>query len=69
LIDKADNVYLLAGAVEPGKPLIVTMTDVSMPLNNNGDEVLLIDADRVGRNHVSYVESQVRPGITLRFAK
>jgi micrococcal nuclease len=69
LIDKAGNVYWLEGTVEPGKPLIVTMTDATMPLNNNGDDVVLIDADGVGRSKVSYKENQVRSGVTLRFGK
>jgi hypothetical protein len=69
LLDKAGNLYSLAGTVEPGKPLIVTMRQATMPLNNNGDEVLLTDADNVGRSRVGYAESQVRSGVTLRFAK
>ena len=69
LIDKAGNVYLLEGKVVPRTTLIVTMRESTMPLNNNGDEVLLIDADRVGRSRVSYAESQVRSGVTLRFAE
>ncbi|MEO2014839.1 MAG: thermonuclease family protein [Fuerstiella sp.] len=69
LIDKAGNVYLLAGTVESGKPLTVTMTDATMPLNNNGDDVVLIDADGVGRSKVSYKASQVKSGVTLRFGR
>ena len=69
LIDKAGNVFLLEGKVGSRKSLIVTMTESTMPLNNNGDEVLLIDDDRVGRSRVSYAESLVRSGVTLRFAK
>ena len=66
LVDKAGNEFPLVGTLDPGKPLIVTMTESTMPLNNNGDEVLLIDAEGVGRSRVSYVESQVRSGVTLR---
>ena len=66
LIDKAGNVFPLAGKLDSKKPLIVTMTESTMPLNNNGDEVVLIDAEGVGRSRVSYVESQVRSGVTLR---
>ena len=69
LIDKAGNVFLLAGTVEPGKHLIVTMTDATMPLNNNGDDVVLVDPDGVGRSKVSYEADQVRPGVTLRFGR
>jgi hypothetical protein len=69
LIDRAGNQFPLAGKVDPGKSLVVTMTEATMPLNNNGDEVLLIDADGIGRSRVTYSESQVRAGVTLRFAK
>ena len=69
LIDKAGNVFLLEGKIDPRKSLIVTMTESTMPLNNNGDVVLLTDADSVGRSRVSYTENQVRAGVTLRFAK
>jgi hypothetical protein len=69
LIDKAGNVFPLDGKVGSGKSLIVTMTESTMPLNNNGDEVLLIGADGVGRSRVTYSESQVRMGVTLRFAR
>jgi len=69
LIDRAGNVFLLTGKVEPRTSLIVTMRESSMPLNNNGDVVVLVDADGVGRSRVSYAERQVRVGVTLRFAK
>jgi endonuclease YncB( thermonuclease family) len=69
LIDKAGNVYSLTGSVEPRMPLVVTMTKSTMPLNNNGDEVLLIDHDDVVRSRVTYTGEQVRAGVTLRFAK
>jgi len=68
LIDKAGNVFLLEGKVDPRTSSVVTMTEATMPLNNNGDEVLLIDTGNVGRSRVSYTENQVRSGVTLRFA-
>jgi hypothetical protein len=69
LIDKAGNVFLLEGKVDARMSLIVTMIEATMPLNNNGDEVVLTDADGVGRSRVSYAEGQVRSGVTLRFAR
>jgi endonuclease YncB( thermonuclease family) len=69
LIDRAGNVFPLDGKIDPRESLIVTMTESTMPLNNNGDEVLLIGADGVGRSRVTYSERQVRSGVTLRFAK
>jgi endonuclease YncB( thermonuclease family) len=69
LIDKAGNVFLLENSVQPGKTLVVTMTEATMPLNNNGDTVILIDADGVGRSRISYLEAQVKAGVVLRFGR
>ncbi len=66
LIDKAGNVFLLSGRIEPQKTLIVTMTEATMPLNNNGDTVILVDSEGVGRSRVSYSESQVRSGNVIQ---
>jgi hypothetical protein len=43
LRDRANNVFALSGTVPPKDKLIVTMTEPTMPLNNDGDEVQLID--------------------------
>ena len=67
LIDKAGNVFLLSGSVEPKKSLVLTMTETTMPLNNNGDTVVMIDMEGVGRSRVSYSASQVRSGHVIRF--
>ena len=69
LIDKAGNVYLLSGRVEAGKSLVVTMTEATMPLNNNGDTVALIGPDGVGRSRVSYLGSQARSGAVIRIGQ
>ena len=69
LIDKAGNMFLLENSIQPGKSLVVTMTETTMPLNNNGDIVILIDADGVGRNRVSYSGSQVKAGVVLEFSR
>jgi endonuclease YncB( thermonuclease family) len=69
LIDKAGNVYLLSGSVQPGKSLVVTMTEATMPLNNNGDTVVLIDSKGVGRSRVSYSGSQARSGAVVRIGQ
>ncbi len=65
LIDKAGNVYLLSGSVQPGKTMVVTMTEATMPLNNDGDTVALIEPDGVGRSRVSYSASQVKAGVEI----
>ncbi len=65
LIDKAGNVFLLLGRVEAGKALDVTMHEATMPLNNDGDTVVLIDPTGVGRSRVSYAASEVRSGVVI----
>ena len=65
LVDRANNEFALAGKVAAKKSLVVTMTESTMPLNNNGDEVLLLDAKKVVRSQVWYTADQVRSGVTL----
>ena len=65
LIDKAGNVFLLLGGVKAGKALDMTMNEATMPLNNNGDTVVLIDPTGVGRSRVSYTASEVRSGVVI----
>ncbi|MAV34903.1 MAG: hypothetical protein CMJ59_05545 [Planctomycetaceae bacterium] len=67
LVDKAGNVFRLSGRVETGSDLVVTMTEPTMPLNNKGDSVLLVDPAGVGRSRASYLKSQVQPGVALTF--
>ncbi len=50
------------------KALVVTMTEATMPLNNDGDNVVLIDADGVGRSRVNYLGSQVKAGVVVEFS-
>ena len=45
LRDRAGNVFALSGTVPARGKLTVTMTEPTMPLNNDGDEVVLIDAE------------------------
>jgi endonuclease YncB( thermonuclease family) len=65
LVDRAGNEFALAGTVAAKKSLVLTMTESTMPLNNNGDEILLIDAQKVVRSQVWYTKDQVRSGVTL----
>ena len=69
LMDKAGNVFVLSGTAKPGAPLVITMTEAMVPLNNDGDEILLLDAAGVGRSQVSYAGSQAKSGIVVRFDK
>lgn len=67
LIDKAGNVFLLTSTVKAGKVTVITMTEPTMPLNNDGDTIVLIDGDGVGRSMVNYSESDVGVGLILSF--
>jgi len=68
LKDRAGNVYALFGIAPAKERLAVKMTAPTMPLNNNGDEVLLIDGGGVVRSQVTYGEDDVGSGKWLQFA-
>ena len=69
LVDKAGNVFVLSGAIKPVEELIVIMTEPTMPLNNDGDEIMLMDENGVGRSVVRYSKSQVRSGSVIEFSR
>ena len=56
------------GIVPPKGKLTVTMTEPTMPLNNDGDEVLLMDGGGVVRSRVAYAGEQARAGAWVEFA-
>lgn len=58
LQDRAGNVFHLVGEVPANGRLTIIMTDPSMPLNNDGDSVWLIDSTGVVRSQVAYTGSQ-----------
>ena len=45
--------------------MVVTMTEATVPLNNDGDMVVQIDSEGVGRSRVSYTVSEVRVGVVV----
>ncbi len=67
LVDAGDNEFRLAGSIGPRTSLRITMTKTTMPLNNNGDEVQLIDAGGTVRSRVRYSEEQAGTGVTIEF--
>ena len=67
LQDRAGNEFRLVGKVPGWGRLTVKMTEPSMPLNNDGDEVVLVDPDGVVRNHVAYGGREVRSGRWIEF--
>ncbi|MCY2987044.1 MAG: lamin tail domain-containing protein [Planctomycetota bacterium] len=62
LRDRAGNQYRLAGTVAAKGRLRIVMTAATMPLNNDGDTVLLIESAGVLRCRVEYTAEQVRAG-------
>ena len=54
LRDRAGNRFTLTGVVLAQQQLMITMHAFSMPLNNSGDDVSLIDPQGQVRDHVSY---------------
>lgn len=62
LRDRAQNVFNLSGVAPGNGTLTITLSPHTMPLNNAGDEVSLIDPGGAVRHTVSYGASQVQPG-------
>lgn len=56
-----------------GRETVVTMTNSSMPLNNDGNTVMLtvrlIDGSSVVRHQVSYTAENMKSGVPVAFAK
>jgi len=67
LLDRAGNKFQLSGMVAAGKGVTVTLPVNTLPLNNDGDSILLIDADGVPACRVIYSEQQVRSGEWIEF--
>jgi hypothetical protein len=62
LQDRVRNVYFLSGTLLARGKLRLTVTEPSMPLNNKGDEILLIERDGMVASQVAYGEFEVRAG-------
>ena len=62
LKDRADNAFALSGTIPVGGKLTIILTPNSMPLNNTGDDVLLIDPQGQTRHQVSYSAVDAQPG-------
>lgn len=69
LRDKAGHRFLLSGTVSAGGERTFVMDEFEMPLNNNGDEVKLLDAEGIVRDRVSYSGDQVQSGTEIRFSR
>jgi hypothetical protein len=67
LRDRAGNRFTLSGVIPAQQQLTLTMQEFSMPLNNSGDDVSLIDPQGQVRDHVSYSAAQAPPGQLVTF--
>lgn len=65
LRDITGNSYRLTGTVEAKGRLRIVMSTASMPLNNDGDTVLLIDPTGVVRSRATYRGEQVRASVWI----
>jgi hypothetical protein len=67
LRDRAGNKFALSGTIAAGATRAITMSVFSMPLNNSGDDVSLIDPQGHVVHHVSYTGNQVQTGQVVTF--
>jgi hypothetical protein len=59
--------FALTGSVPAQQQLTITMREFSMPLNNAGDDVSLLDPQGQVRHHVSYTAVQAVSGQVVTF--
>jgi endonuclease/exonuclease/phosphatase family metal-dependent hydrolase len=65
LRDRGQNVFTLSGTIAASSSLTVTLSPNTMPLNNSGDEVFLIDKSGMNRHKISYEAGQVQSGVVI----
>jgi micrococcal nuclease len=69
LQDRAGNQFRLSGTVPARSRRVITMTDPSMPLNNDGDDVFLVDGGGTIRSKATYSEREVAEGRRIEFQR
>jgi hypothetical protein len=67
LRDKAKQLYKLSGTVPAHTKLTIIMVENTMPLNNSGDEVVLLDDHGTVVHKVSYTATEAGPGKVIHF--
>ena len=68
LKDKGKNVFKLTGTIKANGQLVITMRSNSMPLNNDGDTITLLEGKTV-RQIVSYRKQQAGDGKVVKAGK
>lgn len=67
LKDRSGNQFSLSGSVAAGGRLTITLPANNLPLNNDGDDVMLLDPQGQERHRVSYTGSQAQSGQVIVF--
>ncbi len=67
LRDRAGNEFTLSGSILANADRIIVLNPNTMPLNNDGDEVTLLDSPGNVIQRVSYTASQATSGATISF--
>lgn len=68
LRDRANNEFALSGITVPARgEREIRMTTFAMPLNNSGDDVLLVNASGAVVHRVTYSRAAVAPGVPVSF--
>ncbi len=67
LVDRADNTFDLSGTIQDGETLVIILSPNTMPLNNNGDDIKLVDTAGSERSFVSYSAADVIEGQLITF--
>ena len=67
LRDRAGHQFTLVGTIAAQQRLTIIMRKFSMPLNNAGDDVSLLDPQGQIRHHVSYTTAQAASGQVVTF--
>jgi len=65
LRDKAQHGYGLSGTIPANGRLVITMKSNSMPLNNDGDTIVLVQGN-TSRHTVSYTKKQAGNGAVVK---
>ena len=68
LRDKARNIFKLSGNIPANGKLTIIMKSNSMPLNNNGDTITLLEGQRARQNFM-YNKQQAKTGQVVKTGK
>jgi endonuclease/exonuclease/phosphatase family metal-dependent hydrolase len=67
LKDRTGNQFALSGSVAAGGRVTIILPANNLPLNNDGDDVILLDPQGQVKHQVSYTGSQAQSGQTIVF--